>query len=154
MKKVNFNQLKNVKTPEDWIENAINIPKKNNKTVKFSKISVSVIAASFVCVCTVSVLIATNFSHKIEVPVSSVGTSFSETANSANTSASSASDAFTAAITPPTDNSIFSYNPLLPSNSSGVSQRASSTTDFRQYNTTDASSAYTNGNLIPSASRW
>lgn len=152
MKKVNFNQLNNIKTPEDWIQKAINVPQENNKIIKFSKLSVSVIAASFVCICTVSVLIATNFSHKIEVPVSSVSTSLSETQNSADTSASSASDALVATITQPTDNSIFSYNPLLPSNSSGASQRASSMTDFRQYNTTDASSAYTNGNLIPSAS--
>lgn len=35
MKNIDFRQIKSIKTPESWIENAINIPQKNKKIIQF-----------------------------------------------------------------------------------------------------------------------
>lgn len=60
MKKVNFNQLKNVKTPENWIENAINIPDKKNNAPFYFRPRFIATAASVVLCCALSLLIFTN----------------------------------------------------------------------------------------------
>lgn len=75
MKKLNFNHLKNVKTPENWIEKAINIPQQNKKPIPFYfRPYVIASAACFVFCCVVSFIIFVNFNNTAPVPVISAST--------------------------------------------------------------------------------
>lgn len=69
MKKLNFNQLKSVKTPESWVENAINIPSKNKKPLPFYfKTYFIASAACIIVCCAVSLTVFLNFNGKEIVP--------------------------------------------------------------------------------------
>ncbi len=83
MKKLNFNHLKNVKTPESWIEKAINIPQQNKKPIPFYfRPYVIASAACFVFCCVVSFIIFVNFNNTAPVPVTPAQkTSVSENSN-------------------------------------------------------------------------
>ncbi len=61
MKKVNFNQIKSVKTPENWIENAINNPKKNKKKPAYLNPYIIASAACFIFCCALCAVVFLNF---------------------------------------------------------------------------------------------
>lgn len=68
MKNLNFNQLKSVKTPESWIENVLNIPKKNKKPI-YLKPSIIASAACFIVCCALSFVIFANVGTERKVPL-------------------------------------------------------------------------------------
>lgn len=57
MKKINFNSLKNVSTPEKWIETALNIPQKKKAIPFYLKTYFLATAASVILCCALSLLI-------------------------------------------------------------------------------------------------
>lgn len=71
MKKLNFNQLKSVKTPENWIESAINIPQKNKKKPVYLNIYLIASAACFVFCCALCAVIFSNFGVDVPAPIAS-----------------------------------------------------------------------------------
>lgn len=77
MRKVNFNQLKNIKTPDSWIENAMLIPeKKNAPRFSFSKGYTAAFAVTVVFCCTVAAIIALNFGNDEVIPKTPSTTGF------------------------------------------------------------------------------
>ncbi|MGN1432562.1 MAG: hypothetical protein ACI4XI_02570 [Ruminococcus sp.] len=85
MKKVNFNQLKSVKTPENWIENAIKIPQKNKKKPVYLNPYIIASAACFVFCCALCAVVFLNFGIDNPIPVAPVkssGTSVSDVTDS------------------------------------------------------------------------
>ena len=75
MKKVNFNQLKSVKTPENWIENAIKIPQKNKKKPADLNPYIIASAACFVFCCALCAVVFANFGIDNPTPVAPVKSS-------------------------------------------------------------------------------
>lgn len=73
MNKLNFNQLSNIKTPENWIENAINIPNKKKKII-YLKSTAFVAAASLVVCVSLSFMIFTMIGNDNQVPFKSTNT--------------------------------------------------------------------------------
>lgn len=71
MNKLNFNELKNIKTPEDWIEKAVNIPKENKKSKYFylSQYFIGSVACLVAC-CAISLVMFFKFSDMPEIPIS------------------------------------------------------------------------------------
>lgn len=61
MKKVNFNQLKSVKTPESWVDRAINIPKEKKKIPLYRNPYIIASAACFVFCCALCSVIFASF---------------------------------------------------------------------------------------------
>lgn len=61
MKKVNFNQIKSVKTPENWIVNVINIPRKNKKKPAYLNPYIIASAACFIFCCALCAVVFLNF---------------------------------------------------------------------------------------------
>ncbi len=135
MKKVNFNQLKNVKTPESWIENAINIPQRNKKPIPFYLRPYFIAsAASVVLCCTLSVFVFANLGNDVSVlPVSKPTDSVTSTQNltyPSDLNADSASQAITGngiaqGTTDPFGNLIF-LQPVTEPNENNNSQNNSS----------------------------
>ena len=72
MKKVNFNQLKSVKTPENWIENAIKIPQKNKKKPIYINPYIIASAACFIFCCTLCAVVFANFGVDMPNPIAPV----------------------------------------------------------------------------------
>lgn len=70
MKKLNFNQLKSVKTPENWIESAINIPQKNKKKPMYLNTYLIASAACFVFCCVLCAVVFSNFGVDVPAPTS------------------------------------------------------------------------------------
>lgn len=70
MKKVNFNSLSNIKTPDDWVEKAINIPQEKNAKPFYKRISFIASAACIVFCCVISLFVAANFDFENVVPLS------------------------------------------------------------------------------------
>lgn len=88
MKETNFNQLKSVKTPDSWIEKAVNIPKTNKKPIPFfiKPYFIGSVACLVIC-CVLSLLVFFNFNNSAPVPVAPVDkTSDSQNDTSANVS--------------------------------------------------------------------
>lgn len=69
MKKVNFNQLKSVKTPENWIENAIKIPQKNKKKPAYLNPYIIASAACFIFCCALCAVVFSNFGVDMPTPI-------------------------------------------------------------------------------------
>ncbi len=134
MKKVNFNQLKNVKTPESWIENAINIPQRNKKPIPFYLRPYFIAsAASVVLCCALSLFVFANLGNDVSVlPVSNPTDSITSTQNLSNTldsNADSPSQAITGngiaqGATDPFGNLIF-LQPVTEPNETNTSQNNS-----------------------------
>ncbi len=134
MKKVNFNQLKNAKTPESWIENAINIPQRNKKFIPFYlKPYFIASAASVVLCCALSLFVFANLGNDVSVlPVSNPTDSITSTQNLSNPSdlnADSSSQAITGngiaqGTTDPFGNLIF-LQPVTEPNENNNSQNNS-----------------------------
>lgn len=61
MKKVNFNQLKSVKTPESWVDRAINIPKEKKKIPLYRNPYIIASVACFVFCCALCSVIFASF---------------------------------------------------------------------------------------------
>ena len=70
MNDYNFNQLKNIKTPEEWMQKALNIPSKKKIPLIFSYKTYAFAAAVFVCVCAVTVAATMNFNSNTVVKIS------------------------------------------------------------------------------------
>ena len=70
MNDYNFNQLKNIKTPEEWMKKALDIPRKKKTPLIFSYKAYAFAAAIFVCVCAVTVAATINFNSDTVVKVS------------------------------------------------------------------------------------
>lgn len=104
MKKVNFNQLKNIKTPDYWIDNAINIPKSNKKQLVFSlkhyfkpHIVASVASVAFCCI--LGIFVFAHFGNDMSVfPVAD-----KNTVNSTNKAAGSGKSLVTSLYIPDND---------------------------------------------------
>lgn len=75
MKKVNFNQLKSVKTPENWIENAINIPQKNKKKPIYLNPYIIASAACFIFCCALCAVVFAYFGVDMPNPIAPVKSS-------------------------------------------------------------------------------
>lgn len=89
MKKVNFNQLKDVKTPENWIENATKIPQKNKIKPTFLNPYIIASAACFIFCCALCAVVFLKFGVDMPnpiAPIKSSGTSVSEVTNSTSPS--------------------------------------------------------------------
>lgn len=69
MKKVNFNKLKSVKTPENWIENAVKIPKRNKKKPIYLNPYLIASAACFVFCCVLCAVIFLSFGTDMPAPI-------------------------------------------------------------------------------------
>lgn len=70
MKNKEFKQIKSIKTPESWIENAINIPQKNKKSTPFYfKPQFIASVASFVLCCTLCLTVFFRTNNNVTVPV-------------------------------------------------------------------------------------
>lgn len=74
MKKVNFNGLKNISTPDNWIENAINIPKEKKIIPFYLRPSVIASAVCIVFISVISVFTFTDFGSDVIIPISPVAT--------------------------------------------------------------------------------
>ncbi len=104
MKKVNFNQLKNIKTPDYWIDNAINIPKSNKKPLVFSlkhyfkpHIVASVASVAFCCI--LGIFVFAHFGNDMSVfPIAD-----KNTVNSTNKAAGSGKSLVTSLYIPDND---------------------------------------------------
>lgn len=75
MKKVNFNQLKSVKTPENWIENTIKIPKKNKKKPVYMNPYVIASAACFVFCCALCAVVFSYIGTDTPAPIAPIKSS-------------------------------------------------------------------------------
>ncbi len=86
MKKVNFNQIKGIKTPESWIENALNIPIENKKPKPFYlKPYFLASAASVVICCALSLYVFSHFGSDLSVlPVATSSDSVESTCTTKN----------------------------------------------------------------------
>lgn len=69
MNKVNFDKLKSIKTPEEWLENALNIPKKK-KAVPFYSHTSFMASAACIALSIIAVIITLFSSMPNKVPVS------------------------------------------------------------------------------------
>lgn len=92
MKKVNFNQLKSVKTPDNWIENAIKIPHKNKKKPIYLNPYIISSAACFIFCCALCAVVFANFGTDMPNPIAPV--------ESSSTSVSDISDGKTPSSNP------------------------------------------------------
>lgn len=82
MNKLHFNGLKNIDTPERWMENALSVPARYAvRPYRVSPHKSAMIAASFVLVAALSISAFFFFGNKSAVPIASVSesTTFSET---------------------------------------------------------------------------
>lgn len=70
MNNLNFNELKSVKTPDRWIENAVNIPKMNKKPMPFylNHRFIGSVACLVIC-CALSLMVYFGLSNNAPVPV-------------------------------------------------------------------------------------
>lgn len=71
MKKLNFNGLKSIETPDSWIKNAAAIPDQTDASHRVSPLRSAVIAASFVLVAALSVSAFLIFGNRNTAPVAS-----------------------------------------------------------------------------------
>ena len=72
MKKANFDMLKNLPVPEDWIENALAIPERENKkkaVIQFRRNRSLIAAASLMLVSTLSFLLYLSFGFRTPVEI-------------------------------------------------------------------------------------
>lgn len=69
MKKVNFNQLKSVKTPENWVESAIKIPQRNKKKPLYLNPYIIASAACFIFCCALCAVVFSNFGIDMPTPI-------------------------------------------------------------------------------------
>ena len=71
MKNLDFKQIKGIKTPESWIENAINIPQRNKKVIPFylKPYFIASVASLVIC-CTICLTVFFKISNNATVPIS------------------------------------------------------------------------------------
>ena len=147
MNKLNFNELKNIKTPEDWIEKVVNIPMENKKPKHFylSQYFIGSVACLVVC-CVISLVLFFKFSDIPTIPVSPV---VHTTENSQSTSQSTY---FENQITDDTvsSNSVSQENNESGNNTDfqngGLTQLPSTFQSTTQGNTTSTQSTTVNDN--------
>ena len=138
MKKVNFNKLKNIKTPENWIDNAIKIPQTNKKPIPFYRKPYAIAsAACLVVCCAIGFLILNSFGTSNVIPTVEFSTSESSTQTDKQTGENSGTTSTTASS---------SQNTSTQQNTSSQGNTSNQQNSSNQQNTDILNPPHTNSN--------